>query len=321
LARPWECIWSIPNQSRPENPNSEVDAGRDNHPSEPQRHSALTTVLLDDSAVKAVLQPWNILCVSEYRLERCNLDIKIALRERERKWRAQQERKRTWPAERNRVKEIAEEEMTRDGTATDAAVKSSEETTTDIESNEAELKRKRKEKRLFELNKLLEQLEMQGKEGVEEEERYDELLLAVIGVLDALKHVGNVAGWMRGGGLVRVVSADQEAGFNSSKRPIFIQPQTLLDQATGVPSSTAAEAAASSTTPTETSGNNMTSGSTPTPIPHTQFQHLLWHKRPCVLSYWVQRGRKALSELGIDIIDGVGPYSGLELGSQMQRKF
>ena len=36
------------------------------------------------------------------------------------------------------------------------------------------------------------------------EMRYDETLLAVIGVLDQIKHESNVAGWMRSGGLLRV---------------------------------------------------------------------------------------------------------------------
>jgi hypothetical protein len=383
---------------------------------------------LDDSAPKAILQPWNHLCVSEYGSERRKLDVKIAERERERKWLAERERERTWLAEQDGVKEVAEEEeMARDGTATDvdmAAVKSSENPTTEVENNEAERERKRKEKKLFKKEKLLlakeQQLEVQGN-GVEEEESYDELLLAVVGILDALKHEGNVAGWMRSGGLVHVVGGDQEtisetpeteetlvtttttttmsmpipipnpqttvissifplsprskrdsssisiqgpskrrrlshsqdmgldgertlemdsdsemvvlpttptmitdkkslsmSSVPSSESPLHPSPphssespllfSAQVEQAlTGVPLSTAAEAAASSTTPTETSGNNMTSGSTPTPIPQTQFQHLLWHKRPCVLSYWVQRGRKALAELEIDIIHGVVP--------------
>jgi hypothetical protein len=265
---------------------------------------------LDDLPLKAVLQPWNYLCVSEYESERRNLDVKIAERERE----------RTWLAEQDRVKEIAEEEeMARDGTATDAdmaAVKSSENPTTEVENNEAERERKRKEKKLFKKEKLLlakeQQLEVQGN-GVEEEESYDELLLAVIGILDALKHEGNVAGWMRGGGLVRVVGGDQETlppnprRFSLSPSLFHLPYKTLLDQeTTGVPLFTFDELA-SSTTPT---GNNMNSASTPTPtpvIPQSQYHPLLWYERPCVLSHWVQRGRKALAELGIDIIHGVVP--------------
>jgi hypothetical protein len=51
---------------RPVNPNSEVDADRDNLPSVPQqRHSVPTTILIDDSPIKAVLQPWNHLRVSD----------------------------------------------------------------------------------------------------------------------------------------------------------------------------------------------------------------------------------------------------------------
>ena len=43
-----------------------------------QQYSALTTVLMDDSPLKAVLQPWNHLCISEYELERRTLDVRMA---------------------------------------------------------------------------------------------------------------------------------------------------------------------------------------------------------------------------------------------------
>lgn len=144
---------------------------------------------MDDSPLKAVLQPWNHLCVSEYGLERRKLDVEIAERELE----------RMWLTERERAKKIAgTEKTTRDGATTnvDMAIKSSEET--DVENKEAERKRKKREKKILKKGKLL-----------LAKESYDEFLLAVIGILDGLKHEGNVAAWIRSGGLVHDVG-DQE---------------------------------------------------------------------------------------------------------------
>ena len=478
LAKPWKQIPSIiPNQSRPD---SEVDAAdKDNHPSIPQQHSALTTILMDDSPLKAVLQPWNHLCVSEYGSERRKLDVEIAERELERRWLAErelertwqaerelertwlaerelertspaerelehtqpaeqdsertwpperklertwlaeQELERTWQAERKYAKENVEEEerRTRDGTAADvdmAVVKSSEEANTDgVDDKDAERKRRRKEKILLKKEKLLLAKEQQLKEGVaeEEEKSYDEFMLAVIGILDALKHEGNVASWMRSGGLVRVVedtipeteetpttsmpalstisdevetprskrdsstisieegpskrrrlrhSQDMELDSDSemvvlpstprmtttttdnerrsssmssvpSLSPVILHPSpphssssssssppplpplsAQVEQAlTGVPLSTDADAAASSsittttstTTTNESFGDNKNSVSTPT----ESQKPLLWYETPSVLSHWAQRGRKALAELGIDVMHGVVP--------------
>ena len=300
-----------------------------------------------------------------------------------------------------------------------ATMKSSED---NISGVKTERERKRKEKKLLKKETLLlakeQLLEVQGK-GVEEES-FDELLLAVIGVLDALKHEGNVAGWMRSGGLVKIGGGDQEtiseipeteempvttttmttsmstldpqtttlassstltprskhdssaisiqgpskrrrlthshsqtdkeldgeqtmemdsdsdsdsemavSTTPTTKRKSFSVPSSLSpplrdttipihgerseqtpfssarrEQAlTGVPLSTGMKAvlAASIKTPTY----NMDSVSTPTPIPQTPTDPLLWYERACVLSHWVQRGRKALAELEIDVIHGV----------------
>ena len=273
LAKPWAQIPSlVPNQYLPS------DAAKHNFLNVPQ-HSALTTILMDDSPLKAVLQPWNHLCVSEYGSERRKLDVEIAERELERSWLAERElertylaerelertwlaerelertsssaerelertrpvdrelerstwpserklertwlaereMERTWQAEREHAKENVQEEegrTTRDGTATDvdmAALKSGEEIFAEIDGKDEGRKRKRKEKKLTKKEKLLLAKVQQLEERVEEEkESYDELMLGVIGILDALKHQGNVAGWMRSGGLVHVPGAAQE---------------------------------------------------------------------------------------------------------------
>lgn len=232
LAKPWAQIPSlIPNSqpfSTPYPPDHESASpvDRDSHVSLPQQHSALTTILMDDSPSKAVLQPWNHLRVSEYGSERRKLDVEILEREPE----------RMWLAERERAKEIAEEEKARDNVH--MTIKSSEET--DAENQEAERKRRRKEKKMMKKEKLLLAKEQQleaGKEqiGKVEEERYDELLLAVIGILDSLKYEGNVAGWMRSGGLVRV--GDQDTISTSEIGTAVIMAIPMLNpQTTSTPS-------------------------------------------------------------------------------------
>jgi hypothetical protein len=62
------------------------------------------------------------------------------------------------------------------------------------------------------------QLEEEGKDEIGrrvEEESYDVMLLAVIGILDELKDEGNVVGWMRSGALIHVVG-DQETILESN---------------------------------------------------------------------------------------------------------
>ena len=450
LAKPWAQIPSlISNQSQPENPDSEVDAESDNHPSIPQQHhSALTTILMDDSPLKAVLQPWNHLCVSEYVSERRKLDVEIAERELERSWLAERELERTWqaerelertwlaerelertsPAERKRerilpaerepertwppektlertwlaeremertwraerehAKEGVEEEerTTKESADVDmAAAKSSEETTTEeVGDKDVERKRKRKEKKLLKREKLLLAKEQQL-EGVEEEEEesFDELMLAVIGILDAIKHEGNVAGWMRSGGLIHVVGGGdretiletsptlssplEEASNPRSKRnsstlstPEGPSKRRRLSHSKDKGLDPDSETVVLPSSPTTTTNNKRRSLSMssvpssplllrPTPPHSSSYSHLLssstaeaasstasgdnkqsvstqqqtqkpllWYETPCVLSHWARRGRKALAELGIDVIHGVvlPNQSGIGLGDK-----
>ena len=419
---------------RPENPNPEVVTDRgDVHPSVPQQqqHSALTTVLMDDSPLKAILQPWNHLCVSEYGSERRRLDVQLVERELEGTWLAEWEKQGDLMGEREcALMDEREQECT---WLDEQAMESSEESTEVKESKEAEPKRTKEEKGMGNLEKLIlasEQQEIEEKRKRravkkmgKKKKGYDELLLAVIGILDALKHEGNVAGWMRSGGLVHVdgdhqkrISETPETETTTttstiattlttstlpltprSKRdspttPIqgpskrrrlthdtelepssaygerldpdsgmVVLPTTLttmttslsisvpsspshpspprsssssspsssspllsaqVEQAlTGVPLSTtveeaAAAAASSSTTPTPTTttiGNKISvstrrpaaTTTAPPPFPQLVETQPLWCEIPCVLSHWAERGRKALAELGIEVIHGV----------------
>ncbi|KAF8970946.1 hypothetical protein BDZ97DRAFT_1914399 [Flammula alnicola] len=324
LSKPWEKISSLQTSSTTEMASSkaphetpqsdstftETTADTANA-SEPQRHSAMTTLLVDDSPAKAALQPWNHLCIREYVQEMRNLDLIVAdweaARDHTAKTRRDFETLEKEQAERERQK-VVEEEKTRvekgqkteekpeDEENEDAAtvhegkphVKKvtrevvmvdgemvnreevvkrvvrevvmiqgemvmpdehpTEEPTTEAKfvpnqrrkfkrlAKKEQVRKAREEKEREAFLSLQRQQQDQQKqsqllnasyniatmnpqaEGVahgqglqadaeklktpETALRYDEMLLAVIGVLDHLKSEGNVAGWMRGGGLL-----------------------------------------------------------------------------------------------------------------------
>ncbi|KAF8808879.1 hypothetical protein BYT27DRAFT_7241486 [Phlegmacium glaucopus] len=404
LAKPWAQIPSIiPNPSHSQSPPESLSASKnsssevevDSHvllPQQQQEHSALTTILMDDSPLKAVLQPWNHLCVSEYEAETRKSDIDAAEREL----------KRMWLAERERAKESSSLETTADGenrtgdaaTNEDMAIKSSEEN--DLENKEAERKRKRKEKKFLKKEKLLLAKEQQLEAQAKEDEGYDATLLAVIGILDRLKHEGNVAGWMRSGGLIHAVgdqekilesnaidgsarthaplSENAEAGTTVTTRtrttttiPIPHPPTTITPPSPSTkrdgsimsirgpskrrrlthvidssdaemdPVSVAGERALELDSDSEMTTTSKRSSSSPPPpssplssaqalmgVPSTHFGSdnslskqsptlsqppPLWYETPSTLSHWAQHGRRALAELGIEIISGVAPPS------------
>ncbi|KAJ6461293.1 hypothetical protein DFH09DRAFT_583571 [Mycena vulgaris] len=94
-------------------------------------------------------------------------------------------------------------------------------------------------------------------------EPYDPTLLAVVGVLAHVRNVGNVAAWVRGGGLAAVV----EAGTDAKQEP-------REDDSTQKETAPASDPAQ-------------------------------WFDSPRVLRAWAARGRTALAELGIDAAPGV----------------
>ncbi|KAK1217166.1 hypothetical protein PQX77_020174 [Marasmius sp. AFHP31] len=107
-------------------------------------HSAETTILLDDSELKARMQPWNHICIKEYsaRLRRVDLEV--------------------WQGTSSRTKKKQEQEQEQDVPGT-----------------------------------------------------FDETILSIIGVLEALKHQSNVGAWIRHGGLLtggRTISSLERNG-------------------------------------------------------------------------------------------------------------
>ena len=153
---------------------------------EGRQHSAQTTLLMDDSPLKAILQPWNHLCIRDYTPEVRKSDITIRQAE------ISEEGRR-----------MAMEAVNQAQEAREAAVNGGEEVgpSTQVVPDRRKLKK---------LQKKLEKLEGNAAEAgstfsqTPNAATYDETLLAVIGVLDAVKHQDNVAGWMRHGGLLSV---------------------------------------------------------------------------------------------------------------------
>ncbi|KAH9849168.1 hypothetical protein C2E23DRAFT_737980 [Lenzites betulinus] len=222
LAKPWSFlsqptthIPSSPHSSIASTPRTSPEPSSPSRPSDesvldtPQTHSALTTLLLDDSPRKAELQPYNHVCIGEYSGEKRAKDLESLLKEQE--WHAAVDAREELDAQMSEVQgsntSLADllsppspgSPIARDHveTAPGVSEQAGENGAADAASAETPKKRKRKAKKLQKRAALLEHLEEAGRPNVS----YDETLLAVIGVLDEIKSQANVAAWIRSGGL------------------------------------------------------------------------------------------------------------------------
>lgn len=122
-----------------------------------------------------------------------------------------------------------------------------------------------------------------------EKEPYDASLLAFIGVLDTVKLQSNVAGWIRKGGLW----ATQERGEVGA---LGVKHYSVIKAEDG-------KTVLNTVVPT---GNDTSSISDPAVTPErAQLQTKMWFDDSSVMAYWVARGRRALMELGIQVVHGV----------------
>ena len=170
----------------------------------PGDHSMFTTVLLDDSPAKVRLQPFNHICVKEYNHEMRLHDL-----------RAQVLRVSTALfklAERNHNDESHDEDVMeasssdRNAPVTDVTVDESLESTMTREAWRKEKKERKKAAKAAEI--------MKDSPSI----KYDETLLAVVGILDTMRVQTNVAAWIRAGGLW------------ATKRPPLAQPLTETEE-------------------------------------------------------------------------------------------
>ncbi|KAF8178060.1 hypothetical protein BJ912DRAFT_856472 [Pholiota molesta] len=299
---------------------------------QPSFHSASSTLLIDDSPAKAALQPWNHLCIRDYVQGMRNLDLLVA----EREARAlsqpapphtaasqQPEPSPAPPAqppistEDDGVHKVTREEreafMSLRGQLHGAAPAAVQPPKAEDDTAEAE-----------EAAQVVDT-------SAEPEMRYDETLLAVVGVLDHVKHEGNVAGWLRSGGLLHPARAHGDgpaqepatsrkhgAPSRSPSPALGASPAKkarLADAAEEEPPSSPMPTPPPTSQMTEASMDEQASTGVPlsSPVPARQGAGAaatapsvgLWYEDPAVLRFWADRGRDALKALGIAVESGM----------------
>lgn len=194
-------------------------------------YSALTTILLDDSQRKAQLQPWNHVVIQEYVHSMRTSDLQVSKRETTEMVDDDGEIETAYSTK----QQHADMEQPHGSTDVEASSSASPPTSPRTPANVRSMK-------------------------------YDETLLAIVGILDAIKGESNVAGWIRAGGLWGVVAFDRE-----QKEHLHL-----------------------SSSPLPLDGGDFGYASS-----------ALWYQEPTVLDYWITRGRRVLTALDIDIIAGV----------------
>jgi len=140
---------------------------------------------------------------------------------------------------------------------------------------------------------------------------YDEMLLAVVGILGEVKVQGNVAGWMRMGGLMM----GQEVSVDSSAKKRRLSDGDELSDSPGTPP----PSSVSSLQPVleDDASRSDVIGITPsavTGIPMNQSnaeETSIWFEDQELVEWWADKGRVALDGLGIEVVSGVvGSYDG-----------
>ncbi|KAF9220659.1 hypothetical protein BS17DRAFT_713875 [Gyrodon lividus] len=255
-------------------------------------HSALTTLLLDDSPHKALLQPYNHVCIPEYDNARRQHDLQSLNATRKPKEGKRSKKQKS----RDKVEAVAAPDHTVDHV--DSASPRSD---TDLSVS----------------NSLSSACSASSDLAVNEP--FDVTLLAVIGILDVVKLQSNVAAWIRGGGLLAMEEESAEVGA------VVVIEELNVDSALPTPPSndrrakkrrrTKAKMAAQAdpeipdkrdgATVAQT-GNDTNTTSDPAVTPEeAHLRATMWFDGPSTLAHWVARGRKALNELGIEVSHGV----------------
>lgn len=300
LAKPWAAL-PLPRSQRP-------DAARlDEVPRNTQKHSAKTTFLLDDSPLKAHLQPWNHLCIREYVNEMRQVDVAV------------------------RNAEVDAVLVKAQSTEPDSAV---------VDDDKKKRKRDNKAKKALAKREAAKQQSSVGK--------YDRTLLAVIGVLDAIKTQSNVAAWMRSGGLIHTEILEEQPDDYSpgpSGRQASVSRESSIQSSTGSPPkkrriSGEAQQEIEADTESERPSSPLLPPSSQTILPSSPISEKidllsedavdaqassgipmspsaglsgppkngdpeLWFENDVRLEYWASKGEKALHDLEIDVVSGI----------------
>ena len=259
---------------------------------EAQKHSAKTTILVDDSPLKAKLQPYNHLCVREYAATMRGSDVAV----RDAEVLAARASRHSTPTP---IRELENE-----NTEEDAAIAKKRKRK---ERKREKTEKKRAAKKSW---KAREQARVAGGGG-----EYDEMLLAVVGILEEVKVQGNVSAWMRRGGLMLGQEQEQDgeeggevdyANLSAKKRRV------LEDGDEGADSSRTTEefqrlleddASVTGITPSAVTG---------IPMNKSEMEETsIWFEDQELVEWWADKGRVALDGLGIEVVSGVvGTYDG-----------
>ncbi|KIL59655.1 hypothetical protein M378DRAFT_169051 [Amanita muscaria Koide BX008] len=301
LEKPWAFL-SSPKSSEEPKDSAPASSPLPNLPR--TVHSAHTTLLLDDSPLKAHLQPWNHICIKEYVAEMRSLDVAAA-----------QTMDKTNGAstygvtEGNVNRSAASQAKSDDGVGA--------ETTSEDQPEEQQdsRKRKRKLKKIAkkENKMMLKRQNVSGENPIEWRDgeltpkqwwrMYDCTLLAVIGVLDAVKRESNVAAWVRKRGLRRTIEEEerddmsQMANFKEKGEITDFDSDASTDCATSPPE-TEKDNGGSKRPRRVSAGNSEGLSGNPT-------KEGLWFEDELTMSYWVERGIGSLKELHIEVDAGV----------------
>lgn len=129
--------------------------------------------------------------------------------------------------------------------------------------------------------------------------KYDETLLAIIGILDEMRIQSNVSAWVKNGGLWGP----------------FLPEATIIAPAAGEESEGSTDGGGGKEEkrqkretvaviePEQGTGND--AAATPTEQPQTEPTAPMWFDNPSTMDHWILRGRNALETLGIPLVHGV----------------
>jgi len=141
---------------------------------------------------------------------------------------------------------------------------------------------------------------------------YDEMLLAVVGILEAVKVQGNVAGWTRRGGLMM----GQEVLVDSSAKKRRLSDGAEFSDSPGIPPPLSSSSSSQPLLEDDASRSDVTAitPSAVTGIPMNQSnaeETSIWFEDQELVEWWADKGRVALDGLGIEVVSGVvGSYDG-----------
>ncbi|KAG6336426.1 hypothetical protein ID866_2669 [Astraeus odoratus] len=303
LSKPWELLPRGLSPAQVNSGTSTPDPGRkvcnagvvvDEVPS-PTAHSALTTLLLDDSPHKAALQPYNHVCIPEYDSARRQRDLASLAAQSEPVPSKTHEKKKKRKRKQHQ-EAVASPTPDPDGIS---------------DSNISE----------------------DGPAGTSppgvpdiDVEPFDVTLLGVVGILDEIKRQSNVAGWIRAGGLWGDSERHHGVHFHAATK--MSEQLTSLEMTTDKGESLGkmrhrddddgdatseefakAAVACGSTKDLQRGAEDDThvkcDPATTAVVGEEPLSVSTWFAQPSTLAYWAARGRKALVELGIEVGHGV----------------